>query len=381
MRERDYDRRYIIVDGASLPKNENNRVLYFDVLNILAAVSVVWIHFGNEVHWYDNSKAWYWCLFIQVICYWAVPVFFMLTGATLLGYRSRYSTNVFFKKRLFRTVLPYLFWGTVCIFIKSHTQEGFSLIQESEKEYPFRYLVSILDVFLNNKMEPIYWFFPALFGIYLCMPALSVFADKKYRGQLNYLVFVGILTIAVIPFGFAMLKEHLGYDIVGWNNAMALPMLSSFLLYPILGYWASTHNFNKGERILCYIAAICSLLIRYFGLRTLSVRDGATNALYMNYMSFPALFLALGVFVFIRYFCERHDTTLRKIQSPLSKIASCSLGIYLIHNLVINFMAKIPFFGKYTLRWYFIWPLFCYLFCLLVVYIVKKIPVIKHIFP
>lgn len=361
-----------------LTQKNNNHVLYYDVLSILAAFAVVWIHFGNEVHWFDNSKVWFWCLFIQVICYWAVPVFFMLSGAKLMGYRSRYSTRIFLKKRLFRSMWPYLFWGTVCIFVK---QGGGPLIEESSKEHPFCYLMAILDIFLHNKMEPIFWFFPALFGIYLSMPALSVFTDKKYRKMLDYLVIMGVLTISIIPFGLSMLKEHLGCNIDGWNSAMSLPMLSSFLLYPVLGYWAATHSFEKIERILIYIVAICSLLIRYFGLGTLSVRDGTTNLLYMNYLSFPALFLALGVFIFARYFCERYYNMFYKIQATLSKIASCSLGIYLIHNLVLNFMAQIPFFGKYTLRWYFVWPLPCYLFCLLVVYVIKKVPILKHIFP
>lgn len=78
--------------AARMPR----RVAYFDVLNILATISVVWIHFGNEVHWYDGSKVWYWCLFIQVVCYWAVPVFFMLTGATL----NELSGKVFYKRVL-----------------------------------------------------------------------------------------------------------------------------------------------------------------------------------------------------------------------------------------------------------------------------------------
>lgn len=95
------------MDGSK----HQEHIIYFDILNIMATISVVWIHFGNEVHWYDGSQVWYWCLFIQVICYWAVPVFFMLTGATCLNYRERYSTIEFLKRRFKRTLIPYLFWG------------------------------------------------------------------------------------------------------------------------------------------------------------------------------------------------------------------------------------------------------------------------------
>lgn len=85
---------------------EDSRTLYFDVLNVLGTLFVVWIHFGNEVHWYDGSTVWYWCLFIQVIAYWAVPVFFMLTGATLMDYQKNIVQRHFlfddFEKQSFR---------------------------------------------------------------------------------------------------------------------------------------------------------------------------------------------------------------------------------------------------------------------------------------
>lgn len=97
---------------------EDSRTLYFDVLNVLGTLFVVWIHFGNEVHWYDGSTVWYWCLFIQVIAYWAVPVFFMLTGATLMDYQKKYSTKTFFIRRFRKTVIPYLFWGAIISLVK-----------------------------------------------------------------------------------------------------------------------------------------------------------------------------------------------------------------------------------------------------------------------
>ena len=47
---------------------------------------------------------------IESVFYSAVPVFFMITGATLMDCRKRYSTAVFLKKRFTRTVIPYLGW-------------------------------------------------------------------------------------------------------------------------------------------------------------------------------------------------------------------------------------------------------------------------------
>ena len=74
-----------------------NRILYFDMLNIIATLAVVWLHFSNEIHWYENTSRWTQACVVQAIGYFAVPIFFMLTGATLLDYRKKYDTKTFFK--------------------------------------------------------------------------------------------------------------------------------------------------------------------------------------------------------------------------------------------------------------------------------------------
>lgn len=349
-----------------------NRTTYFDALNILATISVVWIHFGNEVHWYDGSRVWYWCLFIQVICYWAVPVFFMLTGATLLNYRAKYTTKEFFARRLKKTLLPYLVFGTLLTL--------FGLCLGSLTINSSHPLISIMDIFINNRMESIYWFFLVLLGIYLAMPGLSVFAKEENRVPLNYLVFVGILTISVFPFLSKALQQCLGVWENTWNAALELPILGSYLLYPVLGYWAATYDFKKKERIMCYAAAITCAILRFVGLMVLSQRDGTTNQLFMDYKSFPALFLALGVFVFAKYLF-RQISIAGRARKVLKELSACSFGVYLIHHIVLDVMAKIPFFAKYSFQWYFFWPFVCYLACLCFVYIVRKIPIIKNIFP
>ena len=82
----------------------------------------------------------------------------------------------------------------------------------------------------------------------------------------------------------------------------------------------------------------------------MSERDGNTNQLFMNYKGFPALFLALGVFVFVRYACEKLKMYIEKYSHLISIASSCSFGVYLVHNLVLDQMARISFFVIIPLR-------------------------------
>ncbi len=56
-----------------------NRIVYFDVLNIMAAFAVILIHCNGLAHTYSDTAAWYQALFVEVFVYWCVPIFFMLS--------------------------------------------------------------------------------------------------------------------------------------------------------------------------------------------------------------------------------------------------------------------------------------------------------------
>lgn len=343
----------------SAAEQKTGRVEYFDILNILACICVVWIHFGNGFHYYDGSKGWLQCLLIQVVCYWAVPVFFMLTGATLMEYPKRYSTKEFFIKRAKKTLIPYLVFGTGILLLRGGP--GFD---------PARPILSLLDVFFNCRMESVYWFFLALFGIYLAMPVLSVFARSENRKHLRYLVFVGTLTISVLPFLAKMLQEFFQVPEYCWNAYLELPLLGGYLLFPVLGYWAATTDFTKAQRVLIYLAAAGSALLRYTGLYYLSARDQATNQLFMDYRSFPSLLLALGVFVLVKQLFAGAPMSPR-VALVIRRLSSLSFGVYLIHQPVLSWMANQPFFLQNFSLWLFFWSFVCYALCAVIVLIGK----------
>lgn len=94
---------------------------FIDIMNILACISVVCLHHNGLVHTYYDTPGWRQSLVVECVFYWAVPIFFMITGATLMNYREKYSTKEFFKKRFVRTVIPWLFWSAVTLIVNSNS--------------------------------------------------------------------------------------------------------------------------------------------------------------------------------------------------------------------------------------------------------------------
>ena len=199
------------------------RVLYFDMLNIAATFCVVWLHFNNEIHWYSPTFEWKQTVLVQAVAYWAVPVFFMLSGATLLEYRNRYNTATFFKHRIQKVFIPFLIWGTVFLIWRLSRGEMAPLPSGLvEKQW------TILDIFINNKMEPIYCFFAPLFSIYMSIPAMSCFTEEKNRPIVSYLISIGIVMVTLLPFCYNFINTLLNSGTGWWNGSWNPAILGGY---------------------------------------------------------------------------------------------------------------------------------------------------------
>ncbi len=73
--------------------------IYIQILGVIACLAVVAMHVNGCFWQFSYDRYWITANIIECICYFAVPIFFMISGATLLNYRKRYTTAVFFKKR------------------------------------------------------------------------------------------------------------------------------------------------------------------------------------------------------------------------------------------------------------------------------------------
>ena len=85
------------------------------LMNVISMLAVVYLH-ANDCFWtFSTDRYWKSANIIEAGLYFAVPCFFMITGANLLDYRQRYDTKTFLIKRAKKTVLPYIFWSFIGI--------------------------------------------------------------------------------------------------------------------------------------------------------------------------------------------------------------------------------------------------------------------------
>ncbi|MDY4280004.1 MAG: acyltransferase [[Pasteurella] mairii] len=171
-----------------------SRVIYFDVLNVLACFAVIALHHNGIVHNYNiNTAAWKQALAFEVIFFWAVPVFFMLSGATLLDYRSKYTTKQFFIKRVLRAVIPFLVWSLI-LLLHSWVIGRFS----------YKSVTDVFNAIITTKVPHgnVYWFFIPLIALYCFIPVLSLLKDNKPYSMVysNFYFCNTFLFANIIPF-------------------------------------------------------------------------------------------------------------------------------------------------------------------------------------
>ncbi|TPH23496.1 acyltransferase [Haemophilus haemolyticus] len=342
--------------------NRKQRILYLDVLNIFACFAVLMLHHNGIVHNYNvNSLAWKQALMFEVLFYWAVPIFFMLTGATLVSYREQYSTKVFFTKRFLRTVIPFLIWSIILL-----------IYSWWDGSFPYKNITEVFNAIITTKIPNgnIYWFFIPLFSLYCFIPVLSLLKDYTYI--LWYMGLFIFITHSCLPILFNLL----GFK---YNFAITFPT-NGYVLFLLLGFLFSKINLTRKQRISIYVLGIISVLIRYVGTYHYSLQVGKVDKWLFNYMHFHSVLLALAVFVFIKQVIENTVFTDR-FSKVLYVMSSCSLGIYLIHHLIMSIELVKLGISADNFYWRFFGAFLTYLICFIIVFLVKKIPYIRSVFP
>ena len=340
-----------------------DKKLYISVLNVVSCWSVVALH-TNGVFWNrPHGRLWITSNFIETFFYFAVPVFFMISGVNLVDYRERYSTKEFLKKRFKKTVIPFILWSVIAgIFI--------SLIRNQPFDFNVRH---IIDNIINAKYFSIYWFFPPLFAVYLSMPLIGAVQDKIRI--YTYASIVGIILVGIIPLVFNLL--HIG----SWS--ITPPIVSGYMIYVLLGYIFDKVYISKDKRMIIYLFGIFGWLLHMGGTLFMSRGLDTINQTFKGYLNIPCMMHTMAIFIFFKYI--DYERLLKKgyfrFVSIVSKIAQYTFGIYLLHYFFVMGLPKTMAIETGSLSWRLGGALGIFIICSIITSIIKKVSGLKYLLP
>jgi len=340
------------------------RTVYFDYLNAFACFAVVVMHVNSRFWNFTNDLRWAESLLIESFCYPAVGLFLMISGATLIDYRERYSTRVYVQKRLSRVVLPYAAWCLMAIVF--HVFKG-------QLAWSDLTIANLCTWILNGSYYSVYWFFAPLFACYAAIPVLGAIEKDKRIRLFAYMAALSFFTICFAP----MLARWTG---VQWNVELNTPISAGYLIYPLLGYVLSRVEVRKGWRIAAYGLGIASLILRMVMTYRLSLRAGIIDYAYGTYLNFPCVFQAIAAFLAFKH--ARFENP--KLNRIFRWLSGASFTVFLAHKFVMDLLDRFalePHWMEYS-GWHpILWPPVVYGLCLVLYAVGSRLPGVKRLFP
>ena len=341
-------------------KNPKSKIIYLEVLRVIALFFVFYAHSGaNGLQYYqstDSAILQGLGIFMAGICQFSVPVFFLISGALLL--RRQESIGRIWLKR----VLP-----MAVITVLAVALQYLYMVRMHGVACSVR---SFIELLYSGGAITQQWFLFAYLSFLVILPFLQKLAAavKEQKAYLYLFVMMAVFSTA-IP-----LMESL-FDLK--EPAMVFPFAAAIVFYPLMGhYLANLFPAPDKENTGKYIALICVTLV-----------TAVVNCL-MNLHSFKAdgtlaytqwfLYVyACGLFLWMRLACRNMkkgtffifcgsgvfgtyliETQLKDLLAGVEKLLSGVISPYPAKLLVlvlcmflgfgiINLIKLIPFMKKY----------------------------------
>lgn len=319
-----------------------NRQVYLSLARVICAFAVVMIHTNGCFYEFNTETCWTWANIIESGLGFAVPVFIMVSGATLMDYSQRYTTKEFFIKRFHKTVIPYLVWSLI----------GF-----------------VLDV----NIFFIYYFFLNLFGVYLCIPLFSFLKEEHKETVIGYVVSIAFAFNYLIPFLCSVLEINYVFKI-------PLDVANGFLIYALIGYLIAKKHVSLKWRLIFYVLSIVGFVLHIGGTYLYSIEAGEIVSIFRGYTNLPCLLSSVGVFVFIKQIGQKIKS--EKFVQIIEWLSGYTFPIYLVHFYIIElFVEKVFANSTHLLVYKFTTPFLTFILSIFVAWVMRKIPIIRKILP
>lgn len=306
------------------------RLYFMDYLNVLATFAVVCLHCTTAVFLNTGDLAWVLDVIVQSVCCAAVPLFFLVSGANLIGYRERYSTKTFFVRRM-RRVLSVLISASLLIYLLScfDFAPAVGMVQRSFSIKEF------FELLFTNQINDIFWFLYCIIGLYLMTPIISRIAVN--RDTLRYAIVLSFVMSTAFPLVARLLQN---------DNIMSVIRIdyvydeTGALFYYLSGYYIVRYIHIRKKMAYVMPAILAPMVMIILTL----ICNAPYTVQLGNYRPFDNFFIgtssalcvvySLSLFVLFSSWEEKLKNC--PLSSCIVLLSSCSFGIYALHIPIIN---------------------------------------------
>ncbi len=352
---------------------EKQRILYIDVLRVMATFGVILIHTSAQ-NWADTEISfWKWNAFNiwDAAVQWSVPVFIMISGILFLDGNRAFNIRKLYTHSIFRIVIAFIIWSFLYALYQVHIEGGG--------------MARVMALTLEGHYHM--WFLFMIVGLYILTPLLR----KLGLNEMRYFLIVSYILCFIIPTitgiidavkqvtGETFAYRALGQLFVPYEKLISYIRID-YVFYYVLGYYLSLNPPDRKQKKIIYPAAITAYLFTVIFSAAITGFCGSRYNIYDIFTVNMSLEV-IGVFTFVQSLMTAEKEYNSISEKLIVLISECSFGIYLVHALILEVMNN--GFGINTLSFnpYLSVPViavFVFLAGFAITLIIKRIPVLRR---
>jgi surface polysaccharide O-acyltransferase-like enzyme len=284
-------------------------------------------------------------------------------GVGYLLLAQRQSTLQFYIKHFLPLILAFFFWSALYDLIgNDFYTDNFSI----------ETIIKLFFHILRSATVGYYWFFYPLIAIYLFVPVLWVFLPEKPDRVIYYYIGLWVLGFAIMPFIRSAINMK--------NYGLEPYLLQRYVGYFILGYYLAQTGTRQAFPWLAagiFLTAFSfSYAVFYFNLPPTDNED-----FFRSYMSFNIIAMTCSFYILIHWLARFVPQRSLRL---LEFMDEHTFGIYLSHLMILGFIiTELKGYDLLTglLSYSIILASVAFIVSFLLVAILRKIPLVKHIVP
>lgn len=327
-------------------------------IRAIACLCIVMVHVTAGFYYKnDNTFTWLTQFFNQISRY-GTPAFAIISGFLLYNQAIKrgFKLKIFMKSRITKVIIPFFIWSIIYLFLKWNYDQ-FTLPSSTEETKDFLYF------FFTGKSNYHLYFIAIVAQFYLLFPLLQYFKSKRSLILLTLITFF-------INYFFVSNTINIGHGLFNkfFNERV---FLFHWVYYFFLGgllvyYWDRIMMWVKQNT---FFSIILGIIVMISGVFEYHFAEWIESNRPMNMISLPLLFIALaGVYTAF--------SSLTKIRDYIVEIGNLSMGIYLVHPLILFFLRRYDIFDVFYERSRYLPILFLFTFftSILLVKVIVKVP-------
>lgn len=290
---------------------DKKKIIHLEIIRLMALFCIVYNHIGYILFeglekTFEISVS----VLISILCKVGVPLFFMVSGALLLGREESWADV--YKKRVFRIAIVIVVFNTIrflyeCYITKVRT---FSVV----------YLVK--GILTGSILHP-YWFLYAYLSVLLILPILRIIVrNLDFQGK-KWLLGLIILFYMIVPLKALVVNQQ-------WQVTL---LLDEKICYMFLGYFIerelNEEHFKLKNKLLVSAGAFMAIAISFWMIVRTYIQGEGFATEHIPMLSMP---LACAIFYLIKGKSLRLKNGNEKLQNWILQLGNCVFGVYLIED-------------------------------------------------